>query len=172
MSKYSFKKLIKENIRIIAANYLISLKQKHSKSENLKYSKEMQVYLRNESLKIEDKKLSFRLRNRLVDVKTNFRNKYNNDMHCSLCKVTEESQMHLMECNVILNDSHVEEAVKDISYKDIFSTNQATQRQVVSTWQKILKVKNTKLKNEEHSSSQASPVIYGASCTFSARHWI
>ena len=80
MSKYSFKKLIKENIRIIAANYLISLKQKHSKSENLNYSKEMQVYLRNESLKIKDKKLLFRLRNRLVDVKTNFRNKYINGM--------------------------------------------------------------------------------------------
>ena len=132
----------------------------------------MQVYLRNESLKIEDKKLLFRLRNRLVDVKTNFCNKYICDMQCSLCKVAEASQIHLMECNVILNDSHVEEAVKDISYKDIFSTNQATQRQVVSTWLKILKVRNTKLKNDEHSSSQACPVIYGASCTFSARHWI
>ena len=39
MSKYLFKKLIKESIRIIAAQYLISLKQKHSRSENLKYSK-------------------------------------------------------------------------------------------------------------------------------------
>ena len=50
MSKYSFKKLIKEKIRTIAAQYLIALKEKHSKSENLEYSKEMQVYLRNESL--------------------------------------------------------------------------------------------------------------------------
>ena len=119
----------------------------------------MQVYLRNESLKIEDKKLLFRLRNRLVDVKTNFHNKYINDMQCSSCKVAEKSQIHLMECNVILSYSHVEEAVKDISYKDKFSTNQATQRQVVSTWQKILKVRNTKLKNVEHSCSQMCPII-------------
>ena len=74
----------------------------------------MQVYLRNESLKIEDKKLLFRLRNRLVDVKTNFRNKYINDMQCRLCKVSEESQIHLTQCNVILGDSHAKEAVKDI----------------------------------------------------------
>ena len=61
MKRSVFKKLITEKIQHITAKYLISLKLQHSKSVNLKYSMEMQPYLRNESMKIEEKKLMFRL---------------------------------------------------------------------------------------------------------------
>ena len=73
LKRITFKKLVMEKIQALAAQYLIALKTKHTKSINLEYSKEMQSYLCNESMKIEDKKLMFRIRNRLVDVKANYR---------------------------------------------------------------------------------------------------
>ena len=58
----------------------------------------MQPYLRNKSLNIEGKKVLFKLRNRLIDVKTNFK-KYNNNLECCLCNAheSEESQAHLVK---------------------------------------------------------------------------
>ena len=56
MRKYSFNKLVNEKINLISAQYLIGLKERHSKSLNLKYSTEMQPYLRNENLSIQNKK--------------------------------------------------------------------------------------------------------------------
>ena len=41
MRKYSFNKLVNEKINLISAQYLIALKERHSKSLNLKYSTEM-----------------------------------------------------------------------------------------------------------------------------------
>ena len=107
MKKTTFKKLVTEKIQQLNAKYLISLQQQHSKSENLKYSTDIQPYLKSESLKIEEKKLMFKLRNRLVDVKANFRKKYKDDMLCRLCRMDEESQPHLVNCVVILNDNHI-----------------------------------------------------------------
>ena len=137
MSKYSFKKLIKGKI---AAQYLTALKQKHSNSENLEYSKEMQVYLRNESLKIRDKMLLFRLRNRLVDVKMNFKRKYKNELQCRLCNKADESQIHLTQCEVILSDSCVKTALEGYSYIDTFSKDLKTQTQMIYVWNLILKI--------------------------------
>ena len=168
MSKYSFKKLMKEKIRVIAANYLITQKEKHSKSEILEYSKEMQVYLRNESLRIRDKMLLFRLRNRLLNVKMNFKRKYNHNLQCRLCKKEEESQIHLTQCEVILSDSNVKKALEGYSYNDTFSKDTTTQSHMIYAWRQILKIFNSK----EDNSYQAPPDVSGASYTDSVRHWI
>ena len=114
----------------------------------------------------------FRLRNRLIDVKTNYRNKYNNDVQCHLCKVREESQIHLIQCEIILSDSDVKESIGNISYNDMFSTNPSTQKLVVNTWQKVLKLREIILKYQEQSSYQASPDLSGASYTYNVRNWI
>ena len=111
LKRITFKKLVTEKIQHLAAKYLISLKLQHSKSEHLKYSINMQPYLRTESLKIEEKKLLFRVRNRLIDVKLNFRKKYRDDFKCHLCKITDESQSHLLNCTVILEDENVKSSL-------------------------------------------------------------
>ena len=66
MKRISFKKLVTDKINLLSAKYLCSLKERHSKSFYLQYSKEMQPYLRNESLPIESKKLMFRIKNRQI----------------------------------------------------------------------------------------------------------
>ena len=92
MKQHSFSKLVKEKISSVSAQYLINLRGKHTKSVNLKYSEEMQPYLRNEELSIQNKKLMFRIKNRLIDVNTNFKRKYKNNLECRLCSAPEKSQ--------------------------------------------------------------------------------
>ena len=147
MKRCSFTKLINEKINLISAQYLIGLREKHSKSDNLKYSTEMQSYLCNEKVSIQGKKLMFRLKNRLLDVKCNFKKKYNNRLECRLCSATEESQSHLMECKVILEDNDVKKAIGSSTYNDTFSTNLEIQTKLIKTWQAIMKVRKLKLKN-------------------------
>ena len=172
MKKITFKKLVNEKIRLLAAQYLLTLKQQHSKSEHLTYSEQMQPYLRNESLKIEDKKLLFKLKNRLIDVKVNFKKKYKEDMTCRLCSFAEESQLHLLNCKVILSDVDIKKALAGFTYSDTFSTNLDIQTHMILTWQKVMKLRVSKLRNyHEDSSSQAPPDDSGASYSY-VRHWI
>ena len=146
MKRISFKKLVKDKINLLSAQYLCSLKERHSKSSNLQYSKEMEPYLRNELLSIESKKLMFRIKNRLIDVKTNFKGKYKNNLKCCLCENPEESQPHLVECSEIVSNEEIKKALEDFSYNDIFSTNLQVQTYLVNTWKLIMKIRNIKLK--------------------------
>ena len=123
MKKYSFNKLVKDKVNQIAAKYLIGLKERHSKSEYLKYSTSMQPYLRNENLSIQGKRLMFKIQNRLSDVKTNFKKKYSNNLKCRLCSCPEESQAHLIECNELMDDKEVKTAIEGFAYEDLFSTD-------------------------------------------------
>ena len=137
----------------------------------------MKPYLENESLKIEDKRLMFKIRNRLIDVKANYRTKFKEGMSCRLCKADEESQPHLFSCIEILSDRTVKDAIGGYTYNDIFSDDLKMQEQMINIWQKILKVRTQKMRTQsqsinEDSSSQASP-FFGASYTSdSVRHWI
>ena len=47
-----------------------------------------------------------------------------------------------------------------------------TQKLVINTWQKVLKLREMKLKIQEQSSYQASPDLSGASYTYNVRNWI
>ena len=137
----------------------------------------MKPYLENESMKIEDKKLMFRIRNRLINVKANFRTKFKDDLSCRFRKAGEESQPHLFSRKEILSDKQVQDVIEGYTYTDIFSNNIKMQVQMINIWKKILQVRTHKIRiqsqtNNEDSSSQASP-FFGASYTNdSVRHWI
>ena len=122
----------------------------------------MQPYLKNEYLKLEEKKLTFRIRNRMFDVKMNFRKKYGDDMKCRLCKETDESQSHLFSCTEVLIDKHIKNSLEGNTYNNLFSTNLDTQAHMLYVFQRILKLRSRILKNI---SSQASPDNSGASST-------
>jgi hypothetical protein len=146
MKRITYTKLVTDKIHLLSAKYLCSLKERHSKSVYLQYSKEMQPYLRNESLSIESKKLMFRIKNRLIDVKTNFKGKYKDNLKCCLCDNPEESQPHLVECSEIVSDDEVKDALEGFSYNDIFTKNLQVQTHLLNTWKRIMKIRNIKLK--------------------------
>ena len=99
MKKEQFKNLVKKQIRSISKLFLISLREKHSKSENLLVTDSMKEYLNTEKLTTEEKKLLFAMKTRTVNVKTNFRNSFTN-LSCRLCEMSgeNESEIHLLKC--------------------------------------------------------------------------
>ena len=62
MSKYTFKRTIREAIDLKVMTYLIELQGKHSKSKNLVYSYEIQPYLRSNKLSTENKKIFVKIK--------------------------------------------------------------------------------------------------------------
>jgi hypothetical protein len=83
---------------------------------------------------------------RLIDVKTNFRRKYNNNLECRLCNAPEESQAHLVECSEIISNNDVKISLEGYAYSDVFSSNLQVQVHLVNTWKKIMKIRKNKLK--------------------------
>ena len=108
MSDYSFKKLVKEKVRRVAFQYLLSLQESHSKVSCIKYSDfKIQPYLTDPSFKMKEKELLFSLRTKLLRVaKENFRSMYPNGTLCELCESGEiQSQRHLLEsCEPIIRN--------------------------------------------------------------------
>ena len=63
----------------------------------------------------------FQIKNRLVDVKTNFKSKYKENLKCRLCDYPEESQSHLVECEEIISNDLIRKPLTNYTYDDIFS---------------------------------------------------
>ena len=156
MKKEKFKKIVQEKISQLSEQYLTTLVEKHSKSENLSHTEKIQNYLTNENTTVKQKKLLFLLRSRMYPVKMNFKQSYS-DLLCSLCCKEEESQQHLLKCEEIVNDEEVRHMIK-ISYEDIFSSP-TKQTEAVKVWSKIEEIRNKKLKAKEKQerSSQEDP---------------
>ena len=84
--------------------YLNGKAAKHSKSIDLmKSEKCREKYLDDERVGLSNAQLLFKLRTRMIPVKTNFPAMWNNDVACRTCKSTVEieSQTHLLKCTGI-----------------------------------------------------------------------
>ena len=93
MSKFKFKQIVKKLITQKACEYLTELQMKHSKSLFLHQESSMKEYLSTDKLTVAKKQLSFKLSSRVKPNKSNYKNKYRNDMSFTLCKdkQTEEN---------------------------------------------------------------------------------
>ena len=73
MSKYKYKKYVKEKVRSTAFKDLLARKESHSKVEDICYNKfALQKYLSSSKFTMKQKRLLFKLRTRMFDVKANF----------------------------------------------------------------------------------------------------
>ena len=101
--KNNFKKLVKQKILKTAFEYLKSKKETHSKMNNLEYDDlNIQKYLKsNNNLSNDQKYFLFKLRTKMTELKANYKNKYVDEI-CSICRIEEESQSHLMECEILI----------------------------------------------------------------------
>ena len=99
MSKYTFKKLLKEKTKMAAFEYLEAQKNKQDKIKDIVYSKlEMQEYLADGERNIEISKTIFKARGKTLDVKLQKRWKYS-DTLCSGCQSNEESGEEVLSCD-------------------------------------------------------------------------
>ena len=117
LSKRTFKKYLRQKVMQSAFRHLMEEKNVHTKMDNISYSKlETQKYLLSKTMFPEISKFLYKCRTRMLDVKCNFKNLYK-CLLCPLCEKEEDSQEHIMNCEII-NDGENEN-----EYLDIFGTN-------------------------------------------------
>ena len=146
MSKNLYKKYIKKKIKEAALIYLNKLKSKHNKMKNIE-SKNLKCssYLTNSKFTKSETQMLFKVRTRMFNVKENFENMYQNDMLCDLCRMSNCTQAHLLQCEVI--KSFVPEIEEnEIKYKYIFG-NDKEMKKVVQVLEKISEIRNLLLED-------------------------
>ena len=103
---------------------------KYQKLEIIKYLKS------NSGLSNEDKWLLMKFRTRMSEMKNNFKNRYENHL-CQLCQAENDDQIHLFECEVLMNKCEDLDQNTTIEYEDIFSSSLINQVDAIRLINKI-----------------------------------
>ena len=126
LSKYQFKKLVKNAVHNHAFIWLNEQKNTLNKIKHISYDIfKMQDYLQTDKLTIHDKKFLFAARGRGLFLRCNYPNRYvNSDLFCCLCFVTNtipqlDEQRHLLLCEELRDSNVIIETNR--KYEDIFS---------------------------------------------------
>ena len=128
ISKKKFKKYLKIKTKIYAFKELMKNKIQHSKMDNITYSSlEKQPYIASNKIFPEKVKMLFQFRTHMSNVKHNFKNQFPNDNQCPLCEFEDDTQEHLMSCEIL----HENTRNRD-QYKNIFSRNLKKQIQAIN----------------------------------------
>ena len=119
ISHSALKSRIDKSIAKAALEHLLHLAKSHSKTREKLYTNlDGMEYFRDSRFTSMDANILFKFRTRMFNVKNNFRNNYRqSDTLCPLCKMNEDSQEHLFQCEKI------KEVVANTAtkYEDIFS---------------------------------------------------
>ena len=117
MSKMQFKRIVKKAVSNQAFEFLMSEKSKLSKVQHIKYEDlKIQDYLLPYKTSTRLAKLIFQARCRMLDVKTNYKNRYVN-LLCPLGCNMEDTQQHLLACEK-LGDSSIVQKIPE--YDELF----------------------------------------------------
>ena len=121
--------------------YLISCQNKHSKSQNLHLNTDMQEYLSCQELSTLDKQILFKLRTKMLWIKTNFKSMHRVDLSCSMCedKKSEESENHLLKCPILVNHQDMMKEIGQVGYNDVFK-DITKQQLAVKVFKQIMKI--------------------------------
>ena len=116
--KNAFKKMVKEKLKKYTFDYLLELKRSHSKMKNILYEKfEIQPYLNNSQLSVENMRDLFAFRTRMAEFGENFRGQRQFVICPFLCN-QKDSQMHSFNCIGITQKLQI-----DSTYTEIFKNN-------------------------------------------------
>ena len=141
MKKPKFRKLVNTQIRNMAKEYLINLKMKHSKMDQISDSYRIENYLKSSNISTEEKITLFKFRTRMIDVKCNFKNQYGENLTCYFCSY-EDTQSHILSCKELIGDINI----SGVQYSHIFSDLITEQEKVAKLLNMILKKRNLKMK--------------------------
>jgi hypothetical protein len=120
MSKWKFKRLVKNRVTSSALMYLNNIANTHSKSLPLtKNELKCEEYINDRRFTVDEIQLLFQLRTRMYPVKENMKNKYKNDLSCEFCKLGNSNQQHQLKCAVLVKFVP-ELANRNIKYSHIF----------------------------------------------------
>ena len=154
MKKEKFKNIVKERVRNEAREYLLTLKQNHTKSSQLDETFQLQPYLQSDTLSIQEKQLLFKFRTYTYNCKANFKGSYNTTQ-CNFCN-SEDTQEHLFHCQLFKDLN-----LNPYKHQHIFGSLKE-QTEIV----KILTLIDQRRTTENYNPSYGSQAHqHGASCT-------
>ena len=141
MSKSKFKRIVDKKVNTFAFETLKAKASTHSKSlkilsgiQNISVLKRTE-YLRGNTLTRDDCQLLFKLRSKMLDVKANFSNLYENDLICRTCKIPDsiEDEEHLLVCDQLKSEAGDSEVKFDFVFQNL-----ENQVKAVKTYKSIL----------------------------------
>ena len=120
-SSNSFKRIIIIKTKGYTLDYLLELKDSHSKMDNLNYPKlKLQSYLKDSKITVEEAKNLYRYRTRVAKYKENMKSSFTNvSIACPLCLVQPDTQIHSVSCPEVKSKVMVKGTYEDIFYEDI-----------------------------------------------------
>ena len=160
MTKEDYKHCIKKKIQIAAFEYLRKLQETHSKIRNIAYSKlEIQNYMKSPIFSDEEVNTLHALRSRAIDCKANYKSMYKDeDFLCTLCRLENCDQKHILECKVLLDTFKTEEISNhNIVYEDIFHKEVTKQKAVTSLFQALIELRRKMLQDLQSQQSPSTP---------------
>ena len=80
----------------------------------------------------------------MTEMKVNFKNKYFDEI-CPLCWLEEDSQTHLMECQILKNNCEALKENSNVQYGDIFGKI-SKQKNAIQLLEKIWNTRESLLK--------------------------
>ena len=154
MSRFRFKSLVDKRVNSYALEYLKGIAGKHSKStkileETNKFkSLKRKDYLKENNLSKQDSQLLFKLRTRMLDVKSNFGEMYDHDLKCRTCTVDSaaENEDHLLVCDGL--KSEVDEN-EEITFNSVFMDLE-NQKKAVKAFKAVLSKREVLFKYREN----------------------
>ena len=118
MKKTTFRKIVNTHLREVARAYLLKLKNKHSKLNSLSDSYKLEPYLSSVKLSTEEKQTLFKLRTRMVDVKSNFKMQYGQNLTCNFCPEID-TQSHLLSCEQLTDGIDISNTEYEHIFQDL-----------------------------------------------------
>ena len=143
IKKYVFMNTVKRKVQHKTLTDLEKIKEKHSKTKHLKHPVlKMQDYLKPGNMKStrNECQLIFKLRSRVIALKMNQKNSYEN-YECEACKIEDESQVHVFECLKLIemqNDGDNE--IEKPAYEKIMNGNVQEKTLISKLFSKKLKI--------------------------------
>ena len=110
----------------------------------------MQSYLISSELSISQKKMLFILHTKMLKIKSNFSAFHGDILTCSLCEDpdSEETELHLLSCDFILQDRILREELFQVEFNDVFG-NIAEQKKAAEGFSKIMNIYNKNKRKDD-----------------------
>ena len=150
--------IVKEKCRESAYKYL--MKKRGSKGSEIEYSRiEMAQYLLpNKNLTIDEQRELFAVRNRMVDIPSNFSTKENNLSKC-VCQQKEDMQ-HIYICEYLNTEEPKE------TFEKLFSKNVKRESSVFERFENNMKIREEYLNKNDHQMQHINPPYSVLECVY------
>ena len=138
MSNTSFKKKVKKEAKQNAFEVLSSMKDGHSKMENIHYTEiKMQDYMKSENLKLNEALNIFKIRTRMAKFGENFRAGADFIL-CPLCSEDLDNLKHSFQCKIIRREIEIQGDLSDIYSENVSKETAQIVTKIINTRKKLL----------------------------------